>query len=123
MEGSPVFKVSLNSNEYSDLQGLLDSNTSGRFESIMNVDRVDVLKVGSGVIVDVVYQLKTLEYAVETEDPDVASQKSAWETAVKNYKDAESNGALPITLKGLKDEEEAAYNNYIKYLEESLNEV
>lgn len=126
MNTTPVFAAQLNSTAYTDLQqteweeGL---RTAGRFEAIMNVDDVKTLKIGSGVIVDMVYQLKTLEYALESTDPTVIQAKNAWLLAIDNYKAAEAGGASSAMLATLQTTIDLRYGAYVTHLEEALKKA
>jgi hypothetical protein len=58
MDGEPEFVAYVNSKAYTDLNPIYrteDYRTQGRFESILNVDKVKDLRIGSGVLMDVVY--------------------------------------------------------------------
>ena len=119
----PEFKAFLNSTAYTDLASI-DRNgefrTQGRFEAITNVDEVKVLRVGSGVIVDVVYQLKTLEYAVETTDTETRRAKALWISSQNEYNTAIANGALEAELTRLERKIKSTYESYIRALEYAL---
>lgn len=126
MNTAPIFAAQLNSTAYTDLQQTEweeDLRTAGRFEAIMNVDRVETLKIGSGVLVDVVYQLKTLEYALENTDSNVMQSKVAWQTSIENYRAAETSGASPATLSTLQNVIDTRYSAYTSHLEEALKRV
>jgi hypothetical protein len=101
LNDTPEFTAFLNSKAYTDLNPI-DRNgefrTQGRFESIVNVDDVKELRIGKGVILDIVYQLKTLEYAVETQDSATMSSKQSWLSAKNEYDAALSNGASNVEL-------------------------
>lgn len=126
MNASPIFAAQLNSTAYTDLQqteweeGL---RTAGRFEAIMNVDDVSVLKIGSGVLVDLVYQVKTLEYIVETTDTNTINAKDEWLAAVESYKAAETSGASTSTLSYWQNVINTKYQAYITALEAALKKA
>ena len=123
LDEAPVFTACLNSKYYTDL-ARIDRNgefkTQGRFEAITNVDDVKELRIGSGVVVDIVYQLKTLEYAVETEDPDTKRAKMTWISAKNEYNTAIENGALATELERLERKIQGTYESYTHYLEHAL---
>jgi hypothetical protein len=123
LDETPNFTAFLNSKTYTDL-ALIDRNgefkTQGRFEAITNVDDVRELRIGSGVMVDIVYQLKTLEYAIETEDPDTKRAKISWISAKNEYNNAIENGALAAELERLEKKVKGTYESYIHYLEHAL---
>ena len=123
LDGEPQFTACLNSKYYTDLASI-DRNgefrTQGRFEAITNVDQVKELRIGSGVIVDIVYQLKTLEYAVETTDTDTKRAKASWISAQNEYNTAIANGALAAELERLEQKIQSTYESYTHYLEYAL---
>jgi hypothetical protein len=58
LEEMPVFRAQFNAIDYSDFGRVdrsKDHQTSARFEAIMNVDEVHTLKLGTGMIADIVY--------------------------------------------------------------------
>lgn len=63
-------------------------NTFGRIDAIHNVGKVDVLKIGSGLIADVAYRVRTKEYVVESEDAETSEAKKDWEAAKQNINNA-----------------------------------
>jgi hypothetical protein len=119
----PEFKAFLNSTAYTDLASI-DRNgefrTQGRFEAITNVDKVKTLRIGSGVVVDIVYQLKTLEYAVETTDTETKRAKALWISSQNEYNTAIANGALEAELTRLERKIKSTYESYIHALEYAL---
>lgn len=126
LNSDPVFAAQLNSTEYTNLaQTEWESGlrTAGRFEAIMNVDDVSILKIGSGVMADLVYQLKTLEYVVETTDADTITTKDAWLSAIDHYKAAEASGASSSTLAYLQNVIDICYEQYIAALEAALEKA
>jgi len=56
-------------------------STFGRIDAIYNIGTVENLQIGSGLIADVAYRVRTKEYVVESEDPDTIAAKAAWEKA------------------------------------------
>ncbi len=125
LDSTPDFSAVLNSTSYTDLNPM-DRNgefrTQGRFEAIVNVDDVKTLRIGSGVLLDVVYQLKTLEYAVEYEDAEVIRSKAAWQYAKDEYDVAVETGATTEALEVLERKVSSTYNSYIFFLEEALKQ-
>lgn len=95
----------LNSGYNSDLaRGVEDPYTSGRFESIVDIEKVDYLSIGNGLICDVVYHLKTYEYNVEVAPwnesyPQLMSAKQTW---INNPNDQ-------------------TYNIYLNYLKQAID--
>lgn len=123
MSEAPQFTAFLNSTAYTDLNPMDrdgEFRTQGRFEAIVNVDDVKTLRIGSGILLDIVYQLKTLEYAVEKTDAEVIRSKASWRAAQDEYKVAAESGATADTLLSLERKVNSAYNTYIFFLEEAL---
>lgn len=95
----------INNTTYSSLQPKqTDPNTSGRFESIVNIDKVTNLQIGNALICDVVYDLTTYEYSVEVEP--LIQQYPLLSTAKNNW---QNNPTA------------ANYNKYISALRNALN--
>ena len=83
---APDFSAKLNSEEYTDLgRNSAKPTTSGRIEINRNVGQVEQLQIGTGIIANIGYQLKTIEYTVEDTDPVVRDKKSAWQKAESEY--------------------------------------
>lgn len=125
LAGEPEFTAFVNSNSYSDLNPIDrdgEFRTQGRFEAITNVDDVQTLRIGNGILLDIVYQLKTLEYVVEKTDPEVIRTKALWQYAEDEYKTAAENGATSAALADLKRKVDSAYGTYIFFLEEALKQ-
>lgn len=114
LDSDPSFLSQIDSNTYS-------LNTSSQPILIVNADEIDIIKIGNGLILEATYQLKTLEYSIETTDSDVATAKEAWETAKVNYENAIAQGATASELTTLKRSMDSAYLNYISVLEQALN--
>lgn len=95
---TPDFRFRLNTaddNIYTDLGPRIPENdsgsiinTCGRIDAIRNVGEVSVLKIGSGLIADVSYRVRILEYVVENEDKNTISAKKDWEKAKQAVQDA-----------------------------------
>jgi hypothetical protein len=126
LNSTPIFAAQLNSTDYTDLHRIEweeDLHTAGRFEAIMNVDDVQILKIGSGVMIDIVYQLKTLEYAIEETDQNVITAKRSWQNAKDEYNAAIAAGAGETLLNTLSQKINSTYRAYIYFLEEALNQA
>lgn len=87
---SPDFRFCLNNkdSDYSDFGGYMTAevnntaygNTFGRMDALRNVENVDTLRVGNGLLLDVAYRVREKEYTVESET-EVASYKNSWRQA------------------------------------------
>ena len=88
----PEYKFALNPEspeDYVDFEGCADGNsddifgdTFGRMDAIRNIEKVTEMRIGSGLIVDIAYRVRTKEYVVETTDHATASAKEKWEAAM-----------------------------------------
>jgi hypothetical protein len=97
----PDFRFRLNTSDddiYTDLGSRMPEgekgsiiNTFGRIDAIRNVGDVNVLKIGSGLIADVSYRVRILEYVVESEDKNTINAKKEWESAKQAVQDAIAN--------------------------------
>jgi hypothetical protein len=93
MVGAPDFRFALNPtdiNDYTDFGGRMNStpgseewgDTFGRIDAIRNIEEVREMYIGSGLIVDVAYRVRTKEYVVETTDNATATAKQEWINAM-----------------------------------------
>lgn len=116
----PSFRAQLNGQSFTDLSKIDRGNgqqTSGRFEAISNIDEVTILKLGTGVMADVVYQLKTLEYALEKTDGTVNNAKKQWQYYLSAYNGALANElTTPEQLAECKTNVDVSYEYYIRCL-------
>ena len=122
----PNYLARLNTNYYTDLSRSTDKNpnTSGRFEAITNIDNVDWFEIGNGVIADVVYQLKTIEYTVEETEDSVRSLKATWLQSKKEYEKAKQDSSTSvIELLRLENAMNNSYKSYIRNLEYTLEKT
>ena len=120
-EVSPDFRIQLNNDTYSNLKKIdrTTFRTQGDFKAITDINRVDILKFGSGIILDLVYQMKTIEYEVETTNTAVKNSKKAWEVAVKEYEEAVKDEDYS-TIKDKKGAMDYYYQIYITNLRSAL---
>lgn len=121
---SPDFRFQLNSELYSNLEPMKhggEYRTQGDLKAITNVDRVERLSFGSGVIIDLVYQLKTFEYSVENTDTAVQNAKNDWINTEKIYNEAVTNEIPEASLIELKTAMDIAYTSYLNTLQSALN--
>lgn len=105
--GSPDYRFAINCDnyltDYIDFEGRKDldntdgwGDTHGRIDALRNLEKIDNLHIGNGLIVDMVYDIKTKEFEVEENNSKVKTAKENWKTAQKNgfyyeevvYKDA-----------------------------------
>ena len=117
LSSTPGFKAQLNGDTYLDLSRTVradGSKTSARFEAVTDIDKVHTLKIDTGVLLDMVYQLKTIEYTVEAEDSLIQSHKQQWENSKIEYDTAVAVGE-PIAI--INDRYRTMTINYNRYIE------
>lgn len=95
-------------------------NTFGRIDAIHNVGEVENLFIGSGLIADVAYRVRTKEYVVETEDADTIVAKRAWENAKQEIDIAIKNYQPTEYIQERIDEANSRYQNFIANLKVAL---
>ena len=95
--------------------------THGRIESLTNLDYVDTLYAGSGVILDIGYRVKEILYSVEDEDP-VAGAKQSWTNAKQAWQQAVADGSSNDIIQTYRQLEREQYALYIATLEQVLAE-
>lgn len=98
MNEEPDFRFAMNpksADDYIDFSGRKKDDDivskfgdiSGRFDAYRNVGKVQELRVGSGLIVDLVYREQVREFAVEATDAVVADKKRMWEDQLTHTKE------------------------------------
>lgn len=111
---SPDYRFAMNCDNpiqnYIDFEGRKDldggkwGDTVGRIDALYNIDRMDNIYVGNGLVVDMVYCIKIKHYEVEDNDENIINAKAKWE--------ASESG---------RDSEE--YEAYIKALNDALKKI
>jgi hypothetical protein len=61
--------------------------TAARYDMVTNAGPIESLTIGSGLIADVVYQEKIIEYSIEHIDEDIKKRKQEWLDWKKIYTD------------------------------------
>lgn len=131
MDEPPDYRFRLNSenNEiYTDLgprikeENIEDPviNTYGRIDAIHNVGQVDVLQIGSGLIADVVYRVRTLEYVVESKDKDTINAKNEWNAVKQQVQEAIAQRKPMEEIQELVNLGKEKYSIFIDYLTQAL---
>lgn len=133
MTSAPDFKFALNptdTNDYMDFGGRMNNNpgveewedTFGRIDAIRNIEEVREMRIGTGLIVDVAYRVRTKEYVVETTDAATATAKQLWQNALARVNSLiaspnMSQEAFEVQVKNA----EALYLQFINILSNALN--
>ena len=93
--------------------------THGRIESLTNLESVETLYAGTGVILDMGYRIKEIEYSLEDEEP-VLSVKNDWLRARQTWQDAVANGSNNETIETYQRLTNEKYNLFTATLEQQL---
>ena len=111
---APSYVFKLNENKYIDFSksGDFDPITSARYEALTAIDEVNSLYAGTGLIIDLVYQLRTIEYTVEETDAEVITAKNNWIAATISNNELQTEESASA--------EKIAYNKYINTLTKAL---
>lgn len=90
--GAPDYRFAMNPKnelDYMDFEGRSDEDVTdrwgdsfGRIDAIRNVDKVTELRIGTGLLIDIAYRVRTKEYVVETTDGPTADAKKQWTDAM-----------------------------------------
>ena len=95
-------------------------NTFGRIDAIHNVGKVDSLYIGTGLLADVAYRVRTKEYVVETEDSDTYTAKRLWESAKADIDSAIRNHENTESIQNKINYANAQYASFIEKLRVAL---
>lgn len=99
------------------------SESRGRIDAINGVDRVYNLKADTGLIIEIAYRVKTMEYAVEDENPRTNTAKQDWQAYIRLWQDVLSKAdSTKADIQRALTYIEKAYESYIKTIEEALKE-
>ena len=96
-------------------------DTFGRIEAIRNVEKVNALYLGPGVIADVAYRVRTKSYVVEETNKEVVDAKKNWQTAVKALDDWVAHPSMkPSDYDKAVANVNTTYNKFVTTLEKAL---
>ena len=119
------FDFKLNGTSHADFSGA-NALTTGRYEALTNLNSIDYISAGEGLILDMVYQEKEILYVVEVpnsgyEHIATIGAKTLWQNAENKYLGAVASNAPPEMLNTYKEEMDAAYADYVYILEMAVN--
>lgn len=114
LNGEPDYRFAINTiipeQNYIDFGGRKDTNpedlwgdSHGRLDAFRDVEKVDNLYVGNGLIVDTVYKVKTKIFEVEETNPTVKKAKEDWENSTDSTYDKTYEKYIKALEKALKD--------------------
>ena len=98
-------------------------STQGRIEGLKNIESVESMFAGTGVIVDASFRVKEIEYSFEDTDPEVKAAKADYLLARQSWQDAISSGtSTPAQIEVRKATMEQKYAVYVAEIEETLKD-
>lgn len=102
--------------------------TTGRYEALTNMSNVSEMYAGNGLIIDLVYQQKEIEYVVEVpgneyQDLNTISAKNDWYNEYSLYQELIEQGADTAALNAQKAKVDTKYSTYIYWLNLALEHL
>ena len=102
--------------------------TTGRFEIYFDLDKVTSIRVGSGVVCEICYNLSTVLYECETNPAaytTLAAQKTIWQNAKNAYNNhlLAGNSQFSGSSEVLRRDMENKYIAYLNQLRETIKEI
>jgi hypothetical protein len=105
-------------------------STQGRIEGLKNIESVESIFLGTGVIIDAAFRIKEVEYSFEDTDPDVKSAKAdylydkqEWESVLaRGKKTNQTDAAYEAEILARRQDMEATYDLYIQEIERALED-
>lgn len=89
--------------------------THGSYAVTGDFGTIHSIKMSTGVYIEACYELKEIEYNVESTNADIISAKQAWITAKAIYAESESDSDYAAMI--------GAYNTYTYMIEEALKTI
>jgi hypothetical protein len=105
-------------------------STQGRIEGLKNIESVESIFLGTGVIVDAAFRIKEVEYSFEDTDPDVHAaradylyDKQEWQSVLtRGKKTGQTDAAYEAEILARRKDMEATYELYIQEIERALED-
>lgn len=112
--------------EFVDFTG--NENTTGRYEALTNLNMVDEIYAGDGLILDIVYQKKEILYVVEVIDNEhydykTGQAKASWESDLEYYNSLIGQNASATLIAAWAEKVANSYSNYLYWLEQALKSI
>lgn len=98
-------------------------STQGRIEGLKNIEKVDSMYIGSGVIVDAAFRVKEVEYSFEDTDPAVRSAKADYLNARAAWERAIAEGKDETFITARKNDMTQKYTTYVLEIERALEDA
>ena len=97
-------------------------------DTLYDIDRLNVLRIGNGLLVDLAYEEKIISYTIEDTNVGVQSAKNAWSSARNSFIQFLQGRAIGVTLnetniKIKRNELYTKYEQYINLLTNALDNV
>lgn len=94
--------------------------TTGRYELYFDLDSIESLSIGSGVVCEICYNLNTIYYEVEnkTQYTELTEKYNTWQNTIKSYKALINTGNSKFSgeVERARLNEEQAYHAYLNQL-------
>jgi hypothetical protein len=103
MDGSDNINLRVNGTEFYDANNNV-AYTTGGYETLTGINSIDSLYIGNGLILDMVYQEKTILYSIELTNDTVKYYKDIWEATQTDSAYRIYISALTNALKEVEDE-------------------
>ena len=86
-----------------------------------NMKKITSLWVGSGIVIDCIYQEKEYIYCAEEDDKNIASLKATWNQKKNELKELIESNGNEIEIENKKKEVENSYNIFLNSLRDSID--
>lgn len=121
MSGEPLLLCPHQHSHRNDIYHL--PSTQGRIEGLRNIDKVDSMYIGSGVLVDAAFRIKEIEYSLEATDPEVQTARANWINAKLAWQESIAAGQSESATSSRKTAMDQAYDIYVAELESALRDI
>jgi hypothetical protein len=98
-------------------------STQGRIEGLKNIEKVDSIYAGTGVIVDAAFRVKEVEYSFEETDPETMAARADYLNARAAWSAAIAEGQSTSIIAARKNVMEQKYDTYIAVIEQTLEDA
>ena len=97
--------------------------TRGRIDAINGIEKVTNLRADTGLIVEIAYRIKIMEYAVEDENPRTNTAKQNWQSYIHLWQETLSDPeSTKADIQRALTYIENSYKTYIDTIEKALEE-
>ena len=98
-------------------------STQGRIEGLKNIEKVDSIYAGTGVIVDAAFRVKEVEYSFEETDPETMAARADYLNARAAWSAAIAEGQSTSIIAARKSVMEQKYDTYVAVIEQTLEDA